>query len=176
MTEFRTKFIYPIHVIRILTFLSIMAGFSLFITVGIPSFIRPHPPAKVVLLTMFGLMLFGFLIYHYGRVLWTQRFNIIIQNKKVYLKDVFSRKEINLDNSFKGYSYSSYGSNRAFKDFKTLLFYFNNGRIIEFPQFLYTNFKDIREALYEAGIKFLGHEPYIWKNLISRDYRFFNKE
>ena len=139
---------------------------------GIPSFWEKHSPVKALGLTIFGILLFAFLLYNYGKTILTQRFILLIKNESVYLKDVLFHKTTLLDDSFKGYSYSSYGDGSAVRNFKTLLFYFTDGRIIEFPQFLFTNFKHIHGALSDAKVNFLGDEPYIWKNLISRVYHF----
>jgi hypothetical protein len=144
----------------------------MFIFIGVPSFWRNNPPIQAIGATILGTALILYILYNFWRSFWMQRFIITIEDKNIYLKDILLRKLILLDNSFKGYSYSSYGDSRAVYDFKTLLFYFNDGRIIEFPQFLFTNFKKIHEALLQAKVNFLGNEPYRWKNLISRVYLF----
>ena len=46
------------------------------------------------------------------------------------------------------------------------------GEKIELPQFLFFNFKNLAPSLQENGITFLGEEPYIWKWVDSRVYKF----
>jgi hypothetical protein len=172
MENFKSKYVYPVLIIRLIFLLGLVACFFLAITIGIPSFWNKHSPVNAAGLTVLMLIVFTFLLYAFGRSVLTQRFILKIEGKVAYLQDIFTKKEILLDSTFKGYSYSSYGDSRAFHDFKTLLFYFHDGRIIEFPQFLYKNFNEIHSALSHTEVHFLGHEPYIWKNLIDRDYKF----
>jgi hypothetical protein len=172
MTEFRSKFVYPVFFVRLVVFLFLVTGVIMVVVIGLPNAWKKHPPAQAIVSILLGLLLFTYLLYIFGKSFLTQRFIIVIKNETVCLKDIIFRKSISLDDSFKGYSYSSYGDSSAFKDYKTLLFYFHDGRIIEFPQFLFTNFKHIHEALLNAKMIFLGNEPYIWKNLISRVYHF----
>jgi len=172
MANFKSRYVYPVLIIRLIFLFALITCFFLAVTIGIPSFWNKYSPVKATGLTVLILILFTFVLYVFGRSVLTQRFILRIENKVAYLKDIFTKKEISLDGTFKGYSYSSYGDSKAFHDFKTLLFYFHDGRIIEFPQFLYKNFKHIHSALNDAEVHFLGNEPYIWKNLIARDYKF----
>lgn len=95
---------------------------------------------------------------------------VVIESGKMFLKDCFSKRTILLtDDNVRGYSLSKYGQGLSFK---TLLLYLSNGEIIEFPQFFYTNFKDIPKALEIYGFYYFGFEKYKWRNLLFRDYLF----
>ena len=172
MTDFKSKFIYPIFVLRLLMLLALIGAFSLFIYYGVPSLTNQHSGIKGIGLISIGLLMFGYLIIVLGKSTLTQRYSVSIINGKTMLRDNIFGRHLSLDEDFKGFSISSYGDRKAIYDFKTLIFYFTNGQKIELPQFLYSNFKDIMPSLAEQSIKFLGHEPYKWKNLFSRDYNF----
>lgn len=172
MTDFKSKFVYLIFVLRLLFLVALLGAISLFVFIGIPSLTKQHSGLKAFGLISLGLLLFGYLIIVLGKSTLTQRYNISITNRQAVLHDIILGRHIALDEKFKGFSLSSYGDRRAIYDFKTLIFYFSNGKKIEFPQFLYTNFKAIMPSLTEHSIKFLGQEPYKWKNLISRHYYF----
>ena len=171
MIYFKSKFIYPIFIIRAIFFLALVASLGMFIVIGVPSFWENHPPIEAIGLTIVGVTFFLYLILVFGKSAWMQRFNIIIEGNNAYLKDFLFKSSIQLDSNFKGYSYSSYGDRRALYNFKTLIFYFDYGRIIEFPQFLYLNFKRIHSSLSDMKVTFLCDEPYKWRNLVSRVYR-----
>lgn len=171
-TDFKSKFVYPVFVLRLLLFVSIATGFFLFIFIGIPSLTKQHSLLKAIGLISLGIILFAYLFFMLGMPLFTQRYNLIIQNGQVTLHDIFFGKHIKIDQSFKGFSLSNY-SNRGLGSFvKTLIFYFHSGQKIEFPQFLYLNFKDIQPSLIDNSITYLGEEPFKWKNLLLRRYFF----
>ncbi|MDF2189230.1 hypothetical protein [Paraflavitalea sp. CAU 1676] len=172
MADFKSKYVYAVFVLRLLLLLALVGAISLFIFIGIPSLTRKHSGIKALGLVAFGLLLFSYLIFILGKSTLTQRYSLVITGKQPMLKDNILGRQIPLDENFKGFSLSSYGDRRAIYDFKTLIFYFSDGRMIELPQFLYTNFKDIQPALASHAVKFLGEEPYRWKNLISRRYHF----
>ncbi len=172
MTHFKSKYLYPLATLRLAGLLALIASFGLFVFIGIPSLSKQHSGAKFFGLVSFGFLLFSYIIYVFGKPALTERYNLIIENGVPKLIDNFLRNEILLKENFKGFSFSSYGNKRGLYDFKTLIFYFQDGSIIELPQFLYSNFKLIKPALITNSIKYLGEEPYKWKNLISRHYRF----
>jgi hypothetical protein len=172
MAVFKSKLVYLIFFIRLIFFLALITSLILLLCIGVPGLWKKYTPVQAAGLAILGIALFMYLLYSFGKSIWMQRFAIIIEDGTVRLKDIILQKSILLDDSFKGYSYSSYGDGRAAYNFKTLLFYFNDGQIIEFPEFLFSNFKYISEALINAKVNFLGNEPYRWKNLISRVYHF----
>ncbi len=57
-------------------------------------------------------------------------------------------------------------------NFKEILIYLKNGDKIDLMQFAYFNFKKIEPALIDKRYDFLGYEPYIWKWVNSRVYKF----
>lgn len=172
MTDFKSKYIYPIFVLRLIFLIALAGAVSLFAFIGVPALLKQHSILKAVGLISFGVLLFGYLVIIMGKSTLTQRYSVLIINRQTMLHDNIFGRNILLDESFKGFSISSYGDKGAVYDFKTLIFYFSNGNKIELPQFLYTNFKDIMPSLKEQKVNFLGHEPYKWKNLISRHYYF----
>jgi hypothetical protein len=141
MTNFKSKYVYPVLILRILFFLVAFGSVVMFICRAIPKFTKKHDGLEAFGLLICGLLYFGFFIIVFGKAILTQRYNISINNGQVVLKDILFGKHIVIDKNCKGFSLSSYGDNRAINNFKTLIFYFSNGRKIECPQFLYTNFK-----------------------------------
>lgn len=172
MTDFNSKYIYPIFVLRLLLLVALLGAISLFVFIGIPSLTKQHSGLKAFGLISFGLLLFGYLMTMLGKSTLTQRYSVYITNGQTKLRDNILGRHISLDENFKGFSLSSYGDRRAIYDWQTLIFYFTNGDKIELPQFLYYNFKDIMPSLRDQQIPFLGQEPYKWKNLFSRHYYF----
>jgi hypothetical protein len=172
MTDFKSKFIYPVFILRLLLLLSLVGAISLFIFIGIPSLAKQHSGLKALGLISFGLALFGYLTFVLGKSTLTQRYNVVIEDGQVLLRDNLVGKHNRLDENFRGFSLSNYGDRRAIYEFKTLIFYFQSGRKIEFPQFLYSNFKHILPSLTAHSVHYFGQEPYRWKNLVSRHYFF----
>lgn len=126
---------------------------------------------KLVFGIIAGVFLAFYFPYHLAKLLLTQRKNIVFQSGQLILKDAVSFTEILIDKSnLKGFSTSICQTNVW--GFKTIIFYFVNGGKMEFPQFLYWNFKDIKPALEDNKISYLGHEPYRWKWFDTRHYFF----
>jgi hypothetical protein len=172
MTNFKSKYVYPVLIFRILFFLVAVGSVAMFIFRAIPKFTKKHDGLETFGLLVCGVLYFGFFIIVFGKSILIQRYNISIKNGQTVLKDILFGKHIVLDENCKGFSLSSYGDNSPIYDFKVLIFYFSNGRKVECPQFLYTNFKHIMPALQEHSIHFLGKEPFRWKNLLFRRYHF----
>ena len=82
---------------------------------------------------------------------------------------LFKRRVLRRED-IKGFSLSEYPLRGI--NFKSILLYLYNGQKVELPQFLFLNFKQLTRSLQESGIKFLGEEPYIWKWIDSRYYKF----
>ncbi len=100
-----------------------------------------------------------------------ERNNLFLEEKDIILKDAVNSKEKRIPkNKVKGFSTTTYNT-RAW-NFKSLILYLANGDKIEFPQFLYWNFKDFKVALEENNIQYLGHEPYRWKWFDKRHYQY----
>ena len=122
-------------------------------------------------LGMVGLcVLVSLICFKLWRAIWTERFNLALLDGQVIIKDkLLFRSTILLPEDIKGYSLSEYPI--RFK-VRSILFYLNNGKKIEFPQFLFFNFKKLIKALEPHGIKFLGEEGYYWKWVDSREYKY----
>ncbi len=172
MADFKSKYIYPIFVLRLFLLIALVGAILLFIFIGIPSLTKQHSGLKAFGLISLGFLLSRYLIIAFGKSTLTQRYSISIARGRAILHDNIFGRHINLDENFKGFSLSSYGDRRTIYKFKTLIFYFENGHKIELPQFLFANFKDIIPSLNAHSIRFLGQEPYKWKNIFSRHYFF----
>ena len=172
MLNFKSKFIYPVYIARFLLFLALIVAAVLFVFVGIPSFFKQHSIIKSIGLSTLGFFLFSYMMIMSFLSLKLERYSIVITNEKAYLKDNVFGKKIFLNENFYGYSFSNYSSRHSGIDFRTLIFYFQDGKKIEMPQFLHLNFKEIHPALKGNKIHFLGNEPFKWKNLFRRQYFF----
>ena len=176
MTDFKSKFLYLILGIRIIMFLSALAMICMFLFLGAPSIWSRYSHEKAIPLTLLGTSLFTYLSISIGYSLMTQRFNLIIKDKKIFLKDIFLMKTTSVTDNIKGYSISAYSTITATKSiagyFRTTIIYFKTGEVIEFPQFLYWNYKFIALVLDDNNVEFLGRETFIWKNLLFRRYQF----
>lgn len=165
MPDFKSKFLYLILGIRIIMFLSTLAMVCMFLFLGAPSIWGRYSNGKAMLIISIGILLFTYLSISVGSSLLTQRFNLIIKDKKTSVTD-----------NIKGFSISAYSTITATKSiagyFRTTIIYFKTGEVIEFPQFLYWNYKFIALALDDNNVDFLGREPFIWKNLLFRRNQF----
>jgi hypothetical protein len=109
--------------------------------------------------------------FKFWQAVWTERFTMTITRDTVIIKDRMFFKSFSLPQSeIKGFSLSEYPIRIC--GIQSILLYLVNGQKIEFPQFLFFNFKKLAKALEESGISFLGKEPYIWKWIDSRIYKF----
>ena len=175
MEVFKSKFNYPVLLLRAIGFGAASSGFIFFIVIGIPKIWNKFAEVQAAAVTLLGFLYIFYIVYMVGYPFLTQRFKLVIEDGKVYIKDVIFNRVLPLDASFKGYTNSEYGSSRAIVKFETLIFYLSDGRIIEFPQMLYRNFKSIKKSLEDNDIRSLGYEPFIWKNLVSRSYKYKGK-
>ena len=176
MKSFKTRFNYLLFAIRGLAFLFFLAFLFIFIFLIIPGLIESGNPSKKFIAIPLGLLLVIYFIYRFGKLLSSQRSIASIDNKgTILLKDALTGKRNMLHASdIKGFSMSKYPT--KFSDFKEIILYLKNGKKIEMPQFLYWNFKEIKPAFEENGLKFLGHEPYTWKFFDSRHYHFDDEQ
>lgn len=172
MENFKSKYIYLIFVLRVLLLSVLLSALSLVAFIGIPSLIKQGSIGKAIGLCLYGFGLVGYLLYMLGRSTFTERYDVVVENGVITLKDNFFGGHIKLDENFKGYSISNYFHRVSAYNFKTVIFYFENGLVVELPQFLYWNFKHIQPVLENCSLNYLGQEPFKWKNLISRKYFF----
>ncbi|WP_207429505.1 hypothetical protein [Pedobacter sp. SYSU D00535] len=122
-------------------------------------------------LILFLSLPFGALFYMYFIVLLKTTKSYIITpdgieviNLLTFQKTAISKKEI------LGFSTSEIPYKIG--NFKEILIYLKNGDKIDLMQFAYFNFKKIEPALIDKRYDFLGYEPYIWKWVNSRVYKF----
>lgn len=172
MTYFKTKFNYIIFGLRLIFFLFFVVLFFVLLYKVIPKLSSDTTiDFKIVIGLFAALFLFTFLPYRFGKLLIRERNDIILSDNCLVLKDSVTGKEKLYDiGVIKGFSTTIYKT--RIWDFKEIIFYFNNGDKLHFPQFLYWNFKDIKPSLIDNGIKYLGHEPYRWKWFDTRHYLF----
>lgn len=159
---FKSKYIYIIFIIRILFLIFLITCLVFICTKEISNL-------NIVMVSI----ILGFFIYYFCRIVYKQRFQLIYSETGLAFFDFIFRKEINAVENVKGFSLSMYGNRGIYRYTKTIIFYCSSGDKIEFPQFLYWNFKEIVHFLeQEKLIPFLGEEPYHWKNLFSRKYHY----
>lgn len=88
-----------------------------------------------------------------------EEFNILTQKTKtIYKADI------------KGFSTSTVPY--RIWNFKQVIIYVNDGTRIDIMQFAYFNFNKIKQTLVDKKYTYLGHEPYIWKWVNSRVYKY----
>ena len=171
MNDFKSEYNYLIFGLRCLFLILCVGLFFVFIFKAAPSFWTNNKSSFKVVGLFAGLFLTVFLPYRLTKLLLTERSNIILQGGQLILNDAITSKDNSIDKSdLKGFSTSIYQT-KAW-DFKTIILYLNNGDKLEFPQFLYWNFKEIKPTLEDNGIIYLGDEPYRWKWFDTRHYQF----
>jgi len=165
------KFNYFVFFLRII-FWVIFLPCSIAAIIFCPEESRSHHDLwGVIAMTFAFFLLLFYFNFKIGRAIWTERFTMRIEEGRIIVTDLFTfRKRVFQAADIKGFSLSEYPL-RGLK-VKSILLYLDNGQKIEFPQFLFFNFKRLTQALQENGFKFLGEEPYVWKWVDSRYYKF----
>jgi len=170
MDDFKTRYNYIVFGLRflfLLFFAGLFFGFLFKVTPSLWTGNQINWKAAIGLVAYLFISFWA--VFHFGKVLLTERNIIIIQNGQLYLKDALTSKVVFVDKAtLKGFSTSVYRT--KINDFRTIIFYFNNGDKAEFKQFMYWNFKYIKPKLIELGISYLGHEPSRWKGFDGRHY------
>jgi len=171
MKSFKSKYNYLILFLRVagLIFFAFLFTFSLKMT---PELLEAE---KYSFKSIFGMGAFlfgmGFLGYLFGKLVFIQRIILHIENHNLKIIYAITRTKKDLKaKDIKGFSVSVYPI--KVWNFKSIILYFENGQKAELPQFLYFNFKKIPEALESLDIKNFGHEPFRWKGLDSRHYKY----
>ena len=172
MENFRTKYNYLIFGLRVVFFLFFAGLLFVFLFYAAPRMLQDKSfDFKTFIGLLAGLFLFLFLPYRFGKLLVTQRDVLSFENEEFQLIDAITGKKHSISvHELKGFSMTKYPT--KVWDFKEIILYFNNGRKIELPQFLYLNFREIKPAFESNGLRFLGIEPFRWKFLDSRHYHF----
>jgi hypothetical protein len=165
------KFNYPLFIGRILFELGFLAASIIVLVLGPGRWAEGHGMGGVIGITIaYGLLLL-YLHVKYIRAIWTERFGLRIDGDTLTLTDNLLFKRLTLQHTaIKGFSLSEYPL-RGLK-VKSILLYLSSGQKIELPQFMFFNFKHLSPALEQAGIAFLGEEPFIWKWPDSRAYKY----
>ncbi len=152
---FITKYNYLVLILRILSVL--LFGFILLMLIFrvIPRLYNENNfQFKIVIGLIAFLFILVFLIFHFIRVIITERYVLRFDNYSLILKDLFRNIETNINTAdIKGYSTSIIPT--RFWDFKETIVYLVNGDKLLFPQFLYWNYKTINISLNECGVKYL---------------------
>ena len=167
---FKTNFNYVILILRffsLLFFGALSAGMIYVIILNLKS--------DDYLATIFFGMLFTSLMIYFTYLfiiaIIKQSYNFTFEEGSIYKISVLSRKkELLKITEIKGFSTSEYPL--KIWNFKSIILYFQNGKKIELPQFLYFNFKEIENKLIENSIRKFGHEKHKWKSITSRHYEF----
>jgi hypothetical protein len=109
-----------------------------------------------------GNILFYYVAFKLGQAAWSQRFTIALTGDKVIVRDVllFKRRILQFGD-IKGFSLMEYPT-RWVKG-RSIILYLTDGGMIEFPQFLFLNFRKLDIALEESGINFFGVESREWR-------------
>ena len=167
----RGKFNYFVFFLRII-FAVIFLPLSIAAIIFCPGeSLAHHDLAGVIAVTFAFFLLLFYVNFKIGRAIWTERFTMRIEAGSIVITDLFTFKKRVLHGAdIKGFSLAEYPL-RGLK-VKSILLYLVNGQKIEFPQFLFYNFKRLNQALQENGIRFLGEEPFVWKWVDSRYYKF----
>jgi|GEM_PF-6433957 len=167
----RAQFNYIVFLIRILFVLAWSA-----LVIGLLFFLprelsRTHDLSGVLAIMAGFIFVCSMATFKFWRAVWTERYNMVIADNQVTIKDqLLFRSFVLRNDEIKGFSLSEYPI--RISGIKSILLYLINGEKIEFPQFLIFNFKKLTRALEKSGVPFLGEEPYIWKWIDSRRYKF----
>jgi hypothetical protein len=165
------KFNYPLFIARIIIVTGFLALSITCLILGPSHWSAAHDLSGVVGITVTFTLLLLFVNAKLIRAIWTERFGIRIERDTLIMSDHLRFKRLVLQRAeIKGFSLSEYPLRGL--SVKSVLLYLSNGKKIELPQFLFFNFKQLAPALEESGVKFLGQEPYIWKWIDSRTYKF----
>ncbi|MFT3934147.1 MAG: hypothetical protein QM726_11065 [Chitinophagaceae bacterium] len=170
MEQFKTKFVYPIFFFFLLMFLFWFCVFLTMVSLGIYHLSIGKSINDNLKLLLGVFFLFGFFCLMCGHMTLLLRYGLIMADKKIILINYLFWRRIDITNSIQGYSRTDFGSRGTSK--KTLILYLNDGRKINMPKFMYFNFSEIETHFIDNKIKFLGEEPYKWKNLIQRKYQY----
>jgi hypothetical protein len=167
----RGKFNYPIFIARIIIVTGFLALSLTALILGTSHWSERHDLSGVIGITVTFTLLLLFVNVKFIRATWTERFGIRIDRNSLIITDHLRFKRQVLQRAdIKGFSLSEYPLRGL--SVKSILLYLSNGEKIELPQFLFFNFKQLAPALEQSGVKFLGQEPYIWKWIDSRRYKF----
>jgi hypothetical protein len=170
-TAMRGKFNYIVFLLRIIFALAFTTVSVYIIIIGPGRWTAGHDLSGVIGITsLWGIITF-YIAFKIIRAIWTERFTLSLAGDGIIIKDLILFKHRTLQKAdIKGFSLSEYPLRNNI--FKSILFYLGDGTKVEFPQFLFLNFKKLTQALKESGITFFGEEPYVWKWVDSRYYKF----
>ena len=95
---------------RIIMFLSTLAMICMFLFLDVPSIWNRYSHEKAMLIISIGILLFIYLSISVGYSLLTQKVNLVIKNKKIFLKNIFSIKTTSITDKIRGYRISAYNT------------------------------------------------------------------
>lgn len=108
--------------------------------------------------------------------LFIQKYSLIFNNQKVSLslRNIYSFKEARvLHEDIMGFSTTHIATD--FKKFHGMILYLKDGSVFEFHKTLFPNFDEMKKRLANDKIKYLGHEPFVYKWFFFRKYLFLEK-
>lgn len=170
MAFFKTRFNYIILILRFI-FSIFFAGLSFIMIYILIENLKSKGFSTEVIFAIIFSMIMIYLAYHFIVLIIKQSNNFIIDEGNIFIVSILSgKKELLKKTDIKGFSTSEYPL--KIWTFKSIILYLQNGKKIEFPQFLYFNFNEIENMLIENSIRNFGHEKHKWKSIISRHYEF----
>jgi hypothetical protein len=165
------KFNYPVFILRMLFEAVFLVLGIVALVLGPSHWSENHDLSGVIGITVAFAVLLFYINFKFLRAIWTERFGIRFETGSLIITDhLLLKRRVLRGDDIKGFSLSEYPL-RGMK-VKSILLYLSSGKKVEFPQFLFFNFKSLSPSLQESGITFLGEEPYIWKWVDSRYYKF----
>jgi hypothetical protein len=105
---------------------------------------------------------FCYIAVKLGQAAWHQRFTIRLSGDKIIVRDVFLfRRRVLQLSDIKGFSLMEYPT-RWVKG-RSIMLYLTEEQKLEFPEFLFLNFRKLDKALEESGLHFFGVESRRWR-------------
>lgn len=171
MSDFKTRYNYQILIARFFALLLFVAITVFYVFDGFPIIIESHKTNIAMYISLFlGLLTFLIVIFRFVKVLVTQRFDLTVTSSFIDTRDIFLSKNTRISKEqIKGFSQTIYSSKY---NTPSILLYLNDGTKMEFPQFLYKNFNQLKDELQKHNYNYFGTEPLRWKSFYSRQYTF----
>lgn len=174
MTSFTGRYCYWVLFLRTMALL-LFGCILLFFVVNAGAFLSSSLKPGEKAIRVLGLVVICYssilLFLSILLVLVRQRFNIFFVNGDLFLQDIFTRKKHDVPfDLVKGFSTTEIVT--PFLKSHCVILYLNDGRRVEFPKFLLSNFQELKTALKSAGNAYLGHESYRNDFLVKRKYKY----
>ena len=120
-----------------------------------------------------GAALFTVVFQMFFKTFVTTTKNYLITNQAIEEFNLLTLKTKTIfKNDIKGFSTSTV--RYRIWNFEQIIIYLKDGTKINIMQFAYFNFKKIKQTLVDKKYNYFGYEPYIWKWVDSRVYKYDN--